>query len=151
VISLFIKILSHEPKINHFNLAVLKSEVIRLDIFVDVLCDFMQVLNCIEHPKHCLGFGDRVIGICYGFFNAFIDKLHLDDICVIKKCLPIIFRGIRSATFVKSIRNFLECFRLPANKIARNTIIFYGGLCCNFQGDLILSFVKVYDSLTTLS
>ena len=50
VVSILIKKISSQPKIYHSNLAVLYSEIVSFDIFMDHLRLFMQILNRIEHP-----------------------------------------------------------------------------------------------------
>ena len=85
MISLFIKILSNHSKINHFDNAILNTEIIRLDISVDIFCNFMQTLNSIKHTKHYLSMFNGLYGIIDSLINALINELHLNDICVFKK------------------------------------------------------------------
>lgn len=61
MISLAILILSHETEINHLHLAILNSEVVRLNILVKHFPMFVESLNSIEHLKQDVFNSDMII------------------------------------------------------------------------------------------
>ena len=82
VSSALILVLSDDSKIYHFDLSVLNSEVVRLDIFVDKFCLWMELVNRIKHLQYKTHNAQRAFGIVnhYGMlFNALSDVLWLDN------------------------------------------------------------------------